>query len=217
MNLLWVQVRLASAGEMENLVFGRATAGWIHQGTEGGVQAYYKASSSPSVHGFLGARELARPLATLWSLVRQHSMTHLYHQSLRSAWTRPLDGSTQLVYLLTESSTCHLKQPRDFCCISTESKQGDMWVLAMQSVFEESLPRPSMDAVRGEMMPSAWILHPIRRHGREVVRVTYLLQVDLGTPSLPPRLLSSMARRQASVISELDALVAVCQDNGTLI
>lgn len=211
------EVRLAAAGEMGNLVFGKATAGWVHQGSEGGVQAYYKASSSPSVHGFLGARELDRPLATLWSLLRQHSKTHLYHLSVRSAWTRPLDDSTQLVYLLTEPSTCHLKQPRDFCCISTESQQGGMWVLAMQSVFEESLPRPSVDAVRGEMMPSAWILQPVRRDGRDVVRVTYLLQVDLGPPSLPARLLSSMARRQAVVISELDALVSVCQDSRTLI
>lgn len=28
-----------------------------------------------------------------------------------------------LVYVLTDPSTCHLSQPRDFCCISTESKQ----------------------------------------------------------------------------------------------
>lgn len=55
--------------------------------------------------------------------------------------------------------------------------QGGLCVLAMQSVFEESLPRPSIDAVRGEMMPSCWILQPIRRSGKEVTRVTYLLQV----------------------------------------
>lgn len=28
-----------------------------------------------------------------------------------------------LVYILTDPSTCHLSQPRDFCCISAESKQ----------------------------------------------------------------------------------------------
>lgn len=47
----------------------------------------------------------------------------------------------------------------------------------MQSVFEESLPRPSVDAVRGEMMPSCWLLQPIRRSGQEATRVVYLLQV----------------------------------------
>lgn len=55
--------------------------------------------------------------------------------------------------------------------------QGGLCVLAMQSVFEESLPRPSVDAVRGEMMPSCWVLQPIRRGGQEVTRVIYLLQV----------------------------------------
>lgn len=61
--------------------------------------------------------------------------------------------------------------------------QDDMWVLAMQSVFEESLPRPSVDTVRGEMFPSAWILQRSQRQGREIVTVIYLLQVTfLSSP-----------------------------------
>lgn len=52
-----------------------------------------------------------------------------------------------------------------------------MWVLAMQSVFEESLPRPSVGTVRGEIFPSAWILQPRQKQGRNVVAVIYLLQV----------------------------------------
>lgn len=55
--------------------------------------------------------------------------------------------------------------------------QDDMWVLAMQSVFDESLPRPSVDTVRGEMFPSAWILKRTQRQGQEIVTVIYLLQV----------------------------------------
>lgn len=56
-----------------------------------------------------------------------------------------------------------------------------MCVLAMQSVFEESLPRPSVDAIRGEMMPSCFVLQPVRRGGREATRVVYLLQVRFGS------------------------------------
>ncbi|XP_074515927.1 uncharacterized protein stard9 isoform X2 [Sebastes fasciatus] len=201
------EVRLASSGDLSNLLTGKATAGWRHQGEERGIQAYYKPSSSPSVHGFLGAGELDRPLESLWNIICQLSKSHMYNQSVRSVWTRPLDDSTQLVYILTDPSTCHLSQPRDFCCISTESKQGGLCVLAMQSVFEESLPRPSVDAVRGEMMPSCWILQPIRRRGQEATRVIYLLQVDLGTPSFPHRLLNTVARRQAAVIADLDAFL----------
>ncbi len=63
---------------------------------ERGVQVFHKATSRPSAHGFLGAVELERPLASLWSIVRDHSKTHLYHESIKSAWTRPLDESTQL-------------------------------------------------------------------------------------------------------------------------
>ncbi|XP_038584201.1 stAR-related lipid transfer protein 9 isoform X2 [Micropterus salmoides] len=202
------EVRLASSGDLSNLLNGKATAGWGYQGEERGIQAYYKPSSSPSVHCFLGAGELDRPLDSLWTIISQLSKSHMYNQSVRSVWTRPLDDSTQLVYILTDPSTCHLSQPRDFCCISTESKQAGLCVLAMQSVFEESLPRPSVDAVRGEMMPSCWVLQPIRCNKQEVTRVVYLLQVDLGTPSFPHRLLNTVARRQAAVIADLDVFLA---------
>ncbi|XP_044023111.1 stAR-related lipid transfer protein 9 isoform X2 [Siniperca chuatsi] len=202
------EVRLASSADLSNLLIGKATAGWRYQGEERGIQSYCKPSSSPSVHGFLGAGELERPLDSLWNIISQLSKSHMYNQSVRSVWTRPLDDSTQLVYILTDPSTCHLSQPRDFCCISTESKQAGLCVLAMQSVFEESLPRPSVDAVRGEMMPSCWVLQPVRRNGQEVTRVIYLLQVDLGTPSFPHRLLNTVARRQAAVIADLDVFLA---------
>ncbi|KAI9541043.1 hypothetical protein NQZ68_034804 [Dissostichus eleginoides] len=201
------EVRLASSGDLSNLLMGKATAGWRHQGEERGVQAFYKPSTSPSVHSFLGAGELDRPLLSLWKVIRQLSRSHMFHQSVRSVWTRPLDDSTQLVYILTDPSSCHLSQPRDFCCISTESKPGGLCVLAMQSVFEESLPRPSVDAVRGEMMPSCWVLQPITRNGQEATRVIYLLQVDLGTPSFPPRLLNTVARRHAAVVADLDVFL----------
>ncbi|KAM8916178.1 uncharacterized protein stard9 isoform 2-T2 [Spinachia spinachia] len=202
------EVRMASSGDLRNLLMSKATAGWRYQGEEQGVEAYYKPSSSPSVHSFLGAAELDKPLDSLWTTICQLSKSHMYNQSVRSVWTRPLDDSTQLVYALTDQSACHLSQPRDFCCISTESKQGGLCVLAMQSVFEESLPRPSVDAVRGEMMPSCWVLQPIGRSGLEATRVIYLLQVDLGTPSFPHRLLSTVARRHAAVIADLDVFLA---------
>lgn len=67
-----------------------------HQGAERGVQIFHKATSRASAHGFLGAVELERPLASLWCIVRDHSKTHLYHESIKSAWTRPLDECTQL-------------------------------------------------------------------------------------------------------------------------
>ncbi|KAI5102287.1 stAR-related lipid transfer protein 9, partial [Silurus meridionalis] len=202
------EVHLASGGNLRNLLAGSADAGWRHQGLENGVQTFHRPSSRPSAHGFLGAMELERPKASLWSLIRDHSKIHLYNKSLKSAWTHVLNDTTQLVYLLTDPSNCHMKQPRDFCCLSTESKREDTWVLAMQSVFEESLPRPSADTVRGEMFPSAWILQRSQLQGRETVIVIYLLQVDLGTPTLPQRLLNVVARKQAAVISDLDSFLS---------
>lgn len=149
-----------------------------YQGEERGVHAYHRTSSSTSVHGFLGAGEHDRPLERVWRTVCQLSKIHMFNQSVRSVWTRPLDDSTQLgeqtclfgptkqtvsssrycwdlqtmsngttfqelvtepeatllvltrfplcsgsVYILTDPSSCHLSQPRDFCCLSTQSRQ----------------------------------------------------------------------------------------------
>ncbi|XP_065144612.1 uncharacterized protein stard9 isoform X2 [Paramisgurnus dabryanus] len=203
------EIYLASGGDVRNLLAGKATSYWRHQGVERGVQVFHKATAKTTAHGFLGAMELERPLDSLWDMVRDHSKTHLYHESVRSAWTRPLDECNQLVYLLTDTSNCQLKQPRDFCCLSTESKQDDMWVLAMQSIFDETMPRPSVDTVRGEMLPSAWILQPSQRNGQEVTTVIYMLQVDLGTPSLAPKMLNAVSRKQAAVIADLNAFLSL--------
>ena len=51
--------------------------------------------------------------------------------------------------------------------------------MAAQSVYDTSMPRPSRDMVRGEILPSAWILQPLTVEGRDITRVIYLAQVIL--------------------------------------
>lgn len=55
--------------------------------------------------------------------------------------------------------------------------QGHLSVMAAQSVYDASMPRPSRDMVRGEILPSAWILQPLIMEGKEITRVIYLAQV----------------------------------------
>ncbi|XP_077477543.1 uncharacterized protein stard9 isoform X1 [Stigmatopora argus] len=205
------EVRLASFGDLGNLVKGKASAGWRHQAEERGIQAYYRASSSPSAHAFLVAAELDGPPEHLWAVLRRPGNIQYYHPSVRTARTRPLDDSTHLVYILTDPSSCHLNRSRDFCCISAELKQGDDHVLAMQSVLDESLPRPSPESVRGHVMPSCWLLRSIRcgSSQREVTRVLFLLQIDLGTPSFLPQELGEVARKQATIVADLANAVAL--------
>lgn len=51
--------------------------------------------------------------------------------------------------------------------------------MAAQSVYDTSMPRPSRKMVRGEILPSAWILQPVTVEGKEITRVIYLAQVIL--------------------------------------
>ncbi|RXM96617.1 StAR-related lipid transfer protein 9 [Acipenser ruthenus] len=172
------EIQAASEGDLGNLLKGKAAASWRYQSTERGVLAYYKEFPSPTKHGFLCAGVIEQPLHSVWCLIRDHSKTHLYDRAIKTARVTSVESGVQLVYLVMDSSLCCLKQPRDFCCISAESKQEEQFVLALRSVYDEALPRPGRELVRGEVLPSAWVLQPDTRHRKEVTKVVYMTQVQ---------------------------------------
>lgn len=54
-----------------------------------------------------------------------------------------------------------------------------MYILALQSIYEESMPRPCKEMVRGEILPSAWILQPDTMNGKYITKVIYMVQVGI--------------------------------------
>ncbi|NWS80938.1 STAR9 protein, partial [Toxostoma redivivum] len=202
------EVMAACSHNLRNLYTCQAAAGWKYQCTEKEVQVYYKVFPSATRHGFLGAGVIERPLPCVWGVVRDPGKRHLYDSSINTARIhKKVTSHIHLVYLVTDTSLCYLKQPRDFCCITVEAKEENLSVLAIQSVYDASMPHPCKEAVRGEILPSAWILEPDIVNGREITRVIYMAQVDLGAPAIPARLLSSMAKRQPLVIAQLAHLL----------
>ncbi|XP_068018332.1 stAR-related lipid transfer protein 9 isoform X2 [Melanerpes formicivorus] len=203
------EVMAACSQNLRNLYTCQAAAGWKYQCTEKEVLVYYKVFPSATRHGFLGAGVIERPLPYVWGLVRDPGKRHLYDRSINTARVhKKVTSHIQLVYLVTDASLCYLKQPRDFCCITVESKEENLSVLAIQSVYDASMPHPCKEVVRGEILPSAWILEPDIVNGRDITRVIYMAQVDLGAPAIPARLLSSLAKRQPLVIARLAHLLA---------
>lgn len=57
--------------------------------------------------------------------------------------------------------------------------------------------------VRGEILPSAWVLQPVILEGKEITRVIFLVQVELGAPGFPPHLLNSFIKQQPLVVAKL--------------
>ncbi|KFV58551.1 StAR-related lipid transfer protein 9, partial [Tyto alba] len=198
------EVMAACSHNLRNLYTCQAAAGWKYQCTEKEVLVYYKVFPSATRHGFLGAGVIERPLPCVWGLVRDPGKQHLYNRTINTARIhKKVTSHIQLVYLVTDTSLCYLKQPRDFCCITVEAKEENLSVLAIQSVYDASMPHPCEEVVRGEILPSAWILEPDVVNGRDITRVIYMAQVDLGAPAIPARLLSSIAKRQPLVIARL--------------
>ncbi|KFV48661.1 StAR-related lipid transfer protein 9, partial [Gavia stellata] len=203
------EVMAACSHNLRNLYTCQAAAGWKYQCTEKEVLVYYKVFPSATRHGFLGAGVIERPLPYVWGLVRDPGKRHLYDRTINTARIhKKVTSHIQLVYLVTDTSLCYLKQPRDFCCITVEAKEENLSVLAVQSVYDASMPHPCKEVVRGEILPSAWILEPDVVNGRDITRVIYMAQVDLGAPAIPARLLSSIAKRQPLVIARLAHFLA---------
>ncbi|NXS63087.1 STAR9 protein, partial [Brachypteracias leptosomus] len=203
------EVMAACSHNLRNLYSCQAAAGWKYQCTEKEVLVYYKVFPSATRHGFLGAGVIERPLPSVWGLVRDPGKRHLYDRTINTARIhKKVTSHIQLVHFVTDTSLCYLKQPRDFCCITVEAKEENLSVLAVQSVHDASMPHPCKEVVRGEILPSAWILEPDVVNGRDITRVIYMAQVDLGAPAVPPRLLSSMAKRQPLVIARLAHFLA---------
>ncbi|XP_058397346.1 stAR-related lipid transfer protein 9 isoform X6 [Diceros bicornis minor] len=196
-------VMAACSDNLHNLFSHQAAAGWNYQGEEQEVQLYYKVFSSTR-HGFLGAGVVAQPVSHVWAAVSDPTLWPLYHKPIQTARLHQrVTNSINLVYLVCNNTLCALKQPRDFCCVCVEAKEGHLSIMAAQSVYDTSMPRPSREMVRGEILPSAWILQPLTMEGKEITRVIYLVQVEFGAPGFPAPLLSSFIKQQPLVIARL--------------
>ncbi|XP_062824196.1 stAR-related lipid transfer protein 9 isoform X2 [Anolis carolinensis] len=204
------EVMAGCSNDLKNLYNGLATAGWKYQCVEKDVLIYYKGfSSCATKHGFLGAGVIKRPLSAVLSLLKDASKRHLFDKTVTTAQVyKKITSNIELVYVVSDVSLCYQKQPRDFCCISVEAREENVCILAIQSVYEESMPHPCKEIVRGEILSSAWILEPDTVNGKDVTKVVYMIQVDLGPPAIPASLLSSVAKRQPLVIARLAHFLA---------
>uniref|UniRef100_F6YHU0 StAR-related lipid transfer protein 9 n=1 Tax=Monodelphis domestica TaxID=13616 RepID=F6YHU0_MONDO len=199
-----LQVMAACSDNLQNLFNCQAAAGWKYQGEEKEVLTYYKAFPSATRHGFLGAGVVPQPLPRVWAAVRDPTMWTLYDKSIQTAQLYQRVTSTiKLVYLVSSTSMSCLKQPRDFCCVIAEAKEGQLAIMVAQSVYDKAMPRPSRNVIRGEILPSAWLLQPHTVDGKEVTKVIHMVQVELGAPGLPPGLLTHCAKQQPLVIANL--------------
>ncbi|XP_031227430.1 stAR-related lipid transfer protein 9 isoform X2 [Mastomys coucha] len=202
-NTSMADVMAACSDNLHNLFIRQATDGWNYQGEEQEVQLYYKEFSS-SRHGFLGAGVVSQPLSQVWAAVSDPTLWPLYHKPIQTARLhQQVTNSISLVYLVCDTTLCALKQLRDFCCACVEAKEGRLSIMAAQSVYDASMPRPSRKMVRGEILPSAWVLQPVIMEGKEITRVIFLVQVELGAPGFPPHLLNSFIKQQPLVVAKL--------------
>ncbi|XP_078720705.1 uncharacterized protein LOC144937219 [Lampetra fluviatilis] len=202
------EVLAASAGDVDCLLEGVASAGWQRASVESGVLVFVKPLASATRWGFLVAAVVARPADAVWDVVRDPGRRSLYDGGVtRVTVCRDLGDGAQLVHVVHDSSACYLKQPRDFCCLAADFKEESGYAKVAQSVYNEAFPLPAREMVRAELLPSACFVQPCSRQGQELTRIITLTQVDLGAPALPAHVISLAAKEQAACISRLARLL----------
>ncbi|XP_061407294.1 uncharacterized protein LOC133342263 isoform X2 [Lethenteron reissneri] len=202
------EVLAASAGDVDCLLEGVASAGWQRASVESGVLVFVKPLASATRWGFLVAAVVPRPADAVWEVVRDPGRRSLYDGgATRVTVCRDLGDGSQLVHVVHDSSACYLKQPRDFCCLAADFKEESGYAKVAQSVYNEAFPLPAREMVRAELLPSACFVQPCSRQGQELTRIITLTQVDLGAPALPAHVISLAAKEQAACISRLARLL----------
>uniref|UniRef100_H3AGW9 START domain-containing protein n=1 Tax=Latimeria chalumnae TaxID=7897 RepID=H3AGW9_LATCH len=198
------EMTVASADNVANLLNGTVTGGWRYQCTEKGVLIYYKQFSSSTKHGFLGVGVIEKPLHSVWCMVKDHSKRHLYDKMVRMAHVhKKMGAGLQLVYFISDTSLCYLKQPRDFCCISVEAKESISLVAllnSMTSVLSGEFAKSLRNSILIARVHAQHFILELQKIGK-ILNLT--LCVDLGAPAVPPRLLGSVTKRQPLVIASL--------------
>ncbi|KAI8482620.1 hypothetical protein Bbelb_396870 [Branchiostoma belcheri] len=180
----------------------RAAGGWIFQSEEKDVVIYRKILDNSPIHCFLGVGLVAAPVGIVWGVVRDLNTRRHYDRTLKDIRTvATLGRGARIVHSVHETSQCFLQQPRDFCCLLQESSQGGRHVLAAQSVSHPSCPLTA-GVTRGHLSQCGLVLEPVVQGNKEVTRVAYLIQVDLGS-SVLPQLVNLASRKQPHLITYL--------------
>uniref|UniRef100_A0A8C5SGR0 Kinesin motor domain-containing protein n=1 Tax=Laticauda laticaudata TaxID=8630 RepID=A0A8C5SGR0_LATLA len=150
---------LVCSNDLKNLYSGQATAGWKYQCTEKNVFVYYKTfPSSTTKHGFLGAGVINQPLSAVLCILKDVSKRHLYDKTITTAQVhKKIANNIELGEYVLHHSIYY----------------------SLQSIYEESMPRPCKEMVRGEILPSAWILQPDIVNGNDITKVIYMVQVGI--------------------------------------
>ncbi|XP_066280318.1 uncharacterized protein [Branchiostoma lanceolatum] len=185
----------------------RSAGGWIFQSEEKDVVIYRKILDNSPIHCFLGVGLVSAPVGIVWGVVKDLNTRRHYDRTLKDIRTvATLGRGARIVHSVHETSQCFLQQPRDFCCLLQEGSQGGRYILAAQSVSHPSCPLTA-GVTRGHLSQCGLVLEPVVQGNKEVTRVAYLIQVDLGS-SVLPQLVNLASRKQPHLITYLSNYIS---------
>lgn len=128
------------------------------QVTEKDVLVYYKAFSSPTKHGFIGAGVIKRPLYNVWDMVKDVHARRLYDKSILSSCVHQRVSSTvQLGKRLINFTEKYARQDLKFSLNREVKGRIYNWVPSGSSCLQYSEYLPQLIAPRHSILCSLHI------------------------------------------------------------
>ncbi|XP_035825709.1 uncharacterized protein LOC101845400 isoform X2 [Aplysia californica] len=131
---------------------------------------------------YIGKGFVLAPPKTVWDAVKNPRTRFTYDDTLKKVdILESVNSTLKIVYFYHESQQFLMKSSCDMCVLQGERQEGDKYILTYSSIEHDKSP-PQPGTLRARFHPSGWIIEPARQDNKVYSIVTYLMQVDFGSP-----------------------------------
>ncbi|XP_041351974.1 uncharacterized protein LOC121370654 isoform X2 [Gigantopelta aegis] len=132
-----------------------------------------------TVQSYLGKGLIHAPARTVWDAVRNPRTRFTYDETLKNVdILESIGSSMKIVHLYHEVLQMLKKAACDICLLQSERVEGEKYILTYESIDDRIPHKPG--TVRAKVLPSGWIIEPVKKDRKICSMVTYLMQIDFG-------------------------------------
>lgn len=157
------------------------SGGWMFCGLENDVVVLKKISVNQNVQCYLGKGVIQATPQTVWNAIKNPRTKFTYDESLKKVDVLEIvSESVKIVYYYHEVLQLFKKECYDMVVMQSEKVDGEKYLISMQSEDRQGVTSPD-GTLRVKVLPSGWIIEPIKREKKVFSMATYIMQIDFGS------------------------------------
>lgn len=157
------------------------SGGWMFCGLENDVVVLKKISVNQNIQCYLGKGVIQATPQTVWNAIKNPRTKFTYDESLKKVDVlETVSEYVKIVYYYHEVLQLFKKECYDMVVMQSERVDGDKYLIAMESEERQGVTSPD-GTFRVKVLPSGWIIEPIKRDKKVFSMATYIMQIDFGS------------------------------------